>query len=156
MIAALQRFFEQHIAPVEGESSAEHRLQLATAAVLIEVERADFEASRIERDHIVTLIQDHLSLSEQETSALVDLAEAEVESSVSLHQFTALINQHMSAEQKEQMVEMMWSVAFADARIDKHEDYLIRKVAELLYVPHSGFIRAKHRAEAAAQGSAEK
>jgi uncharacterized tellurite resistance protein B-like protein len=37
----------------------------------------------------------------------------------------------------------MWQVAYADGRLDKYEEGLIRQVAELTYVPHAEYIRTK-------------
>lgn len=67
-----------------------------------------------------------------------------------LYQFTSLLNRHFSAEQKERIIEHLWRVAFADAKLSAWEQHLVRKVADLLYVPHSVYIAAKLRARDAA------
>ena len=41
------------------------------------------------------------------------------------------------------MIEDLWRIAYSDERIDKYEDYVIRKVADLIYVTHSDFIKSK-------------
>ena len=149
MLKGIQNFLREQLgeAAIQVNSSDEHSLQLATAAILIEVGRSDHDVAAVENEHIIQLLRQKFSLSVEELDALVELATAEVEEAVSLHQFTALVNREASAKQKAHMVEMMWQVAFADGRIDKYEEYLIRKVAELLYVPHVDFVRARHRAE---------
>ncbi len=90
------------------------------------------------------------TLSRDELRQLVKLARHEAAESVSLHQFTTLINQSFSPEEKIRVVEMLWQVAFADGRLDRYEEALVRKVADLIYVPHRDFIRAKHRVEKSA------
>ncbi|MES9885425.1 MAG: TerB family tellurite resistance protein, partial [Candidatus Sedimenticola sp. 6PFRAG1] len=74
---------------------------------------------------------------------LLVIAEAEVDASISLDQFTVLLDRDLVPDQKIVLLEMLWEVAFADGRIDKYEEYLIRKLADLLHVPHRGFIQAK-------------
>lgn len=44
-----------------------------------------------------------------------------------------------------QLLELLWEVVYADAVLEKYEEHLVRKLAELLYVPHSQFIATKLR-----------
>ena len=151
MLQAIQRFFETHIAPPGNEADqgkAEHSYQLATAALLIEMSRADYEVKQAERLSIMEAIQRAFRLPPEETQELLRLAELEAEKSTSLHEFTSLINGHFSPEQKQHVVELLWQVAYADAQLDKYEEHLVRKIADLLYVPHKGFIQAKHKVQA--------
>ncbi|HLB15689.1 MAG TPA: TerB family tellurite resistance protein [Burkholderiales bacterium] len=66
-------------------------------------------------------------------------------------QFTSLINKRFSPEQKARVVEHMWRVAYADAELSAYEQHTIRKLADLLYVPHGAYIAAKLRARDAAR-----
>jgi uncharacterized tellurite resistance protein B-like protein len=66
-----------------------------------------------------------------------------VDEATSLYEFTRIINDHYSAQQKVQLIGAMWAVAFADGNLDKYEEALIRQVAELTYVPHQDYIRCK-------------
>ena len=74
-------------------------------------------------------------------------ASDEVDQDTSLFDFTRVINDHYSASQKLELIESMWRVAYADGRLDKYEESLIRQVAELTYVSHSDYIRAKLAAQ---------
>jgi uncharacterized tellurite resistance protein B-like protein len=76
----------------------------------------------------------------------LSLAEEEVDHVVSLHDFTRSINDSLSREDRVKIVELLWRVAFADAVLDKYEEYFIRKIADLLYVSHKDYIQSKHRA----------
>ena len=154
MIRRIQKFFSVHIQSRVGAGSQGNvqALRLATAALLIEVSRADFHVDPAERRAVVDAVQRLFALSREETDELVALAEEEVDGSVSLFQFTRLVDQEFSQEQKAQVVEMMWRVAFADRNKDKHEEYLVRKVADLLHVPHSTFIRTRHNVEQESEG----
>ncbi len=150
MLKAILQFFEDEILKeTQDEATSEHGLQLATAALLIEMSRADFEAGATERDAVVAAIQRVYELTDRETLELVALAEEEAKQATSLYQFTSLINKAFSAEQKAQVVELLWEVAWADGRIDKYEEHLVRKIADLIHVPHRTFIRAKHKVKRA-------
>lgn len=151
MLNAIRRFFDEHIAPAASAPSDEHRLQVAAAALLAEVMRLDGQADA-ERRVIFAAVRQRFSLSDEEASSLVDLAEAEARDAVDYYQFTSLINRTFSAEQKAHIVELMWQVAYADATLSAHEQHVIRKIAELLYVSHGDYIAAKLRAKASAGG----
>ncbi|MES9874288.1 MAG: TerB family tellurite resistance protein, partial [Candidatus Sedimenticola sp. 6PFRAG7] len=122
---------------------AEHALRIATSALLVEISRSDYEFDLIERDKIQDIISTRYGLTTEETKELLVIAEAEVDASISLDQFTVLLDRDLVPDQKIVLLEMLWEVAFADGRIDKYEEYLIRKLADLLHVPHRGFIQAK-------------
>ena len=149
MIRRIQQYFTDRIqSRVHGEQQGnEQALRLATAALLIEVTRADFHVEQSERRAVVSAVQELFELSRQETDELVALAEEEVDGAVSLFQFTQLVDKEFSQQQKAAVIEMMWRVAFADLNKDHHEEYLVRKVADLLHVPHSTFIRTRHKVE---------
>ena len=149
MLSAIRRFFEEHIAPTQTAQSEEHRLQVATAALLAEVMRLDGQADP-ERRVILDAVRRRFTLSEDEAAALVELAEAEAGDAVDYYQFTSLINRAFTAEQKVHIVELMWQVAYADATLSAHEQHVMRKIADLLYVSHGDYIAAKLRAKDAA------
>jgi uncharacterized tellurite resistance protein B-like protein len=61
-----------------------------------------------------------------------------------MYQFTQQVNEHCSVQDKFDLIAGMWRIAYADGELDKYEEYVIRKVADLIHVAHSDFIRAKH------------
>lgn len=145
MLRNLKRLVETYLT-TEGEAdpdTAERAYQLAAATLLVEMTRADFEVHAVERDAAVRAIGRAFSLGDEEAGALVAEAEAEADAATSLHEFTSLINTHFGPRQKFHLIELMWRVAFADGAVDKYEDHLVRKVADLIHVPHRQFIRAK-------------
>ena len=147
MLKAISDFFAKHLLLPEDEGSQdhEHALRLATAALLIEMTRVDYEVKSIELEVIIAILQQHFGITSEETSELMELAELEADQATTYHDFTSLINSRYSMEQKIQVIELLWQVAHADGEIEKYEDYLVRKIADLLYVPHREFIAAKHR-----------
>ena len=141
MLRKLQQFCSEQMAP-QAEGDTDHRLRLATAALLIELSKADFEQDSAERDAIQHLLQRD-GLSDDELDELLELAEQQFAEDNAYHPYTSLINEHYSPEQKVELIETLWQVALADGEISKYEDHLIRKISELIYVPHREFIRTK-------------
>jgi len=157
MLKSIQQFFESNIQPAaqDRDDKSEHALQLATAALLIELTRADFKVDDRERQMVEEAIKRVFDLSSEETLELISLAEEETEKSNSLYEFTHLIDRGFPAERKQHIVELLWRVAFSDEQIEMHEEHLIRKVAKLLHVYHEEFIAAKLRAKEALRLEAE-
>jgi uncharacterized tellurite resistance protein B-like protein len=107
--------------------------------------RADFEEDITADATVLELLKSHFDLSEQEAALLVEEARGEADYAASLQSFTRQLHEQLTEEEKHRIVEMLWRVALADSHLDKHEDYLARKVAGLLYVSHSDLIRIRNR-----------
>jgi len=148
MLSNVKQFFDRYILPDDGkpDQNADRALQIATAALLIETMRTDGEIKAAEHDAVTSAIQKQFGLTAEETKTLLRLAETAAEKATDYYRFTALINEHFSAEQKEQMVEFLWRVAAADHEIDRFERTLVYKIADLLYVPRLALIEARERA----------
>lgn len=126
----------------------EHALRVATAVLLVEVARADFIIVPSEKFRLRELLEQQFHLSTQELDALLEEAEADADRMVSIQHVTRLLNEHYDHAMKRRVVEMMWQLVYADGEKDHYEEHLIRQVADLLYVSHSEFIQARHKAEA--------
>lgn len=148
MLDAIRAFFDQHLAAQrdDDEATVQRRTQLAAAALLVEVIRQDEHISAQEREQVLASVTGKFGLDARQAGELIALAEAEVHQATDLYQFTSKINRHFDAEQKVVLIEHMWRAALADGTLHKYEEHLIRKVAELLHVPHTAFIAVKHRA----------
>ncbi len=125
--------------------------QLASAALLLEVSRADFDSSESERMSVHQHLQQAFGLSEAAIVALTEQADKRVDESTSLYEFTRIINDGCGPAERVALIEQMWRVAYADGELCRYEEHLIRRVADLIYVSHGDFIRTKHKA-AALQG----
>jgi uncharacterized tellurite resistance protein B-like protein len=128
------------------EQKQSNTRELASAALLIEVARADFEITPEELARLIGLLATTFDMSPEDLELVTQQANDQVENAVSLHDFTRVINEHCSPEERNELVGLMWDVAAADGDLSKYEDHLIRRVADLLYVPHQEFIRLKHQA----------
>lgn len=147
MLSRIQEFFSAQLAPETGGAGApDHRLNLATAALLIEIARADSDFDAREQARIESLLADTLELSHEEIAELVRLATEESREATSLHEFTRLVNESYSIAEKRRLMEQLWRVAYADGRIDRYEEQLLRRIADLLHIRHSEFIQARHAA----------
>ncbi|MCH6564246.1 MAG: TerB family tellurite resistance protein [Proteobacteria bacterium] len=134
----------------EPQSSAfdqEHALHVATATLLVEVCRADFVEQQSELDRMRQLLAQQFSLNETDLDELMIQARESSDKLVSIQHITRLLNEQFDASMKVRVVEMMWQVVYADGIKDRYEEHLIRQVSELLYLPHSKFIQARHKAE---------
>jgi uncharacterized tellurite resistance protein B-like protein len=152
MLGKLKNVLLGSSAYAETASNPEEREQLALASLLVEMARADFDAADAEHAAIISLLAEHFGLQEHEAVALVERAQESNEGAVCLFDFTRALHQALDAEQRLGVIRLLWQVALADATLDKYEDYLVRKVADLLYVPDSDVIRIKHQVLAASQG----
>ncbi len=144
MIRSLTEFLRQALSP-SAAPSREHTLELCAAVLMLEIALADSDMDTDEQQVIVSAIRQHFHLDAAEAELVVELARQQVCDASSLHEFTSAINTELTREEKATVIELLWRVAAADSVIHKYEEYFIRKIADLLYVSHSDYIRAKHR-----------
>jgi len=130
------------------EDAREQARNLAVAALLVEVLRADYATAEAERRQVVESLRGILGLGESESAELLAEAEHQVDKAHDLHQFTAQINRALAHDEKLRVIEQMWRVARSDATVHKYEEHIIRRVSDLLHVSHREFIAAKLRASA--------
>lgn len=145
MLNQIKLFFDEHLKLPAPEEPSEDKLQIARAALLLEMVTMDDKIEPIEQKTVLALMQQGFSLSLEQATTLFDLAEEQRIQAVDYYQFTSLINKSYSLEQKIELIESLWKVAFVDGNLDMHEEYLVRKISDLLYVPHSSLMKTKHR-----------
>ena len=145
MMNKLSNWFNQSIeAPTVDD--APHELELATAALMMEVARADFEQSEAERSLMLQKLGSRLKLTDEAVTGLLLLAQDASEEAHDLYSFTSIINERFTYPEKKQLVVNLWEIALADAHIDPQEDHIIRRIAGLLSVDHSDVIHARAKA----------
>ena len=150
MINKIKEFFT---ARIQGATSADQipseppSIRLATAALLVEIMVTDKLLEDQEEETIKQLLMRNFDLSLSAAEELYALARQEVNESTSLYQFTGLVNQYFSEAEKFNLLKQLWQVAFSDGTLDKYEEGLIRKLADLLHISHGQFIRAKKLAK---------
>jgi uncharacterized tellurite resistance protein B-like protein len=148
MIKTIKTYFEELLqGNSENKAPHKHTIELATAALMIEISLADDHIHEEERRIIKKLLSNNFDLPEDKIDELIALAEDEVDHAVSLYEFTRLLNNSLSILEKIKIIENLWRVAYADSVVDKYEEYYIRKVADLLYIAHSDYIKSKLKAD---------
>ena len=145
MIDKIKSFFSNNVLEAEAETTSPD--QLATAALLIEVMVIDGDLDDQEMQAIAGTLSNMLHLSKEQIDQLIELSKEEVAEATSLYQFTKEINEHFDIEKKLSLMTAMWRVAFADGHLDKYEENIIRRVADLLHIRHSEYIRCKANAK---------
>lgn len=144
MLKKVIQFFEENFSSDSlTEEDKDHQINLAVAALLTEVAAIDDGISAEEKASISHLLHKRLNLPQAEIDALQQLSFEELQEATDYYQFTSLIKENFNAEQRIEIIEQLWLIALADGRIDHHEEHFIRKIAELLFVPHSAYIQAK-------------
>lgn len=158
MLSPFKALLTQFFMPSDGSSAFDetHSLQLATAALLAEVMRADANVCAGERAATLSALRRQFALSDSELAQLMAQAEQTAKTTHDYFQFTSAMNEQFTQPQKIQVVELMWQVAYADGHIDANENHLISKIAGLLHVTHGEYIAAKMHAKEAAQPSTAK
>ena len=125
------------------KTDSELELQIATCALLIEMAHADDECTAEEEAHIAELMQQRFGLSHDAFEELRSLADQRRQEQIDLWGFTSTIKKNFSAEQKMQVMEMLWSVIYADETLADYEDHLVHTLAKLLDIDHRDMINAK-------------
>ena len=143
MIGVLKKFFNDYIVWDENQDEQALGLKLAPAVLLVEMMRMDDELHDNEHAVLVELLKKQFKLSLEETHELIRMANKELSKSTDYYQFTSMINQNFEYAERVQIIEQLWRMAYADRILNKNEEYLVRKVAELIYVSHEDFIAAK-------------
>ena len=147
----LSELFDKHASnkkitiTVNDLESFDDELILATCILLLEVSKSDDSFDDIEKEKILSILKQNFNLNTQQTSFLFKVADQKNDEMISLYEWTAKINELCSYSDKKKLMGFLWDIAYADGRIDKYEDYTIRKISDLLYVKHSDFIKAKLR-----------
>ena len=146
MISILNKLF-QSSETLSSVYDQEHALRVSTATLLIEVCRADFQVQESELRRMRNLLAEQFLLNASELDELMILACEGADKMVSLQHITRLLNEQFDQSMKTRVIEMMWQVVYADGVKNHYEEHLIRQVSDLLYLPHSAFIQARHKAE---------
>ncbi len=144
MITKLQKFFDQYLSKeTESKIPLERRLQMATAALMVEMLHVDEQVTAEEKTKLHHILKLRFKLSDDEIEILIDLANVEKHEATDYFTFTSLLNEHYTQQQKIKLIEDLWQLAYADNELNKYEEHLLRRLAELLHVPHQDFIRTK-------------
>ena len=125
--------------------SFKDEMVLSICVLLIEVSKSDDDYDDSEKEKIIDLLKKQFALNDDQIDILMMMADKKNDEIVSLHELTASLNKEYTYSEKKNVIKMLWDIAYSDGRIDKYEDYTIRKISDLLHIKHSDFIKAKLR-----------
>ena len=125
------------------EEKEKNIINNACAALLIETALADKVFNTEEIDSMKKTLREVYGIDEKDLDELISESEKKISESTSLYEYTRLINDLCDYQDKLKLIQNLWAIAFADKHLDKYEEYLIRKISDLLYVSHSDFIQQK-------------
>jgi uncharacterized tellurite resistance protein B-like protein len=126
-----------------AEPSHEDRLRLATAAILLEIAYADGTFSPAEDGNVLGYLQETFALSADDTRELIETADQIRGHAIDHFAMTHYIRRNVSLAERIEIVRTMWRMAYADGRLTEYENYLVRKLADLLGLEHHVMIDAK-------------
>ena len=132
MINRIKLLFSNNVQESEGAKIGQ--LEAASAALLVEAACMDGHFDEKERKKIISLMQANFGLNNEESETLVIEAQSVLEQTGDLYSFTRVIKDRFDQQERVQMIEMLWEVAFADGNVDYYESNLISRIAGLIYV----------------------
>ena len=150
MIEIIKRFLQKESKrdTIVSGVDKQQLIKMAAAVLFVEVMHADHKVDKRERRFVKQALQECFSLPSNQAEELLYLAEERVKDVTSLHEFTSTLHSRLNNEEKVMLLEQIWRIVLADNDVDKYEEHLVRRIAELLYIKHSDYIRAKLNAEA--------
>lgn len=125
------------------ENLKNHTIQIAACALFLEIANADENFSIDEEDKILAIMKNNFSLTEEELNLLISKSKEEIKKSVSLYEFTEVINKHFDQNEKFNLIKNLWHIAFIDGNIDQYEEHYIKKICNNLHLSHKDRIAAK-------------
>ena len=141
----LDKFLANTDKVIEKDIKSFDDMTLVTCVLLIEVSISDDSYDDEEKEKIIGILKNKFNLDDIQINVLLEIADKKNQEMISLYDWTSKVNDIYNYDQKKDLIKLLWDVAFADGRIDKYEDHTIRKIADLIYVRHEDFIKAKQR-----------
>ncbi len=125
------------------ESSSEKKFQIATCALFLEVANSDDEFNKIEKSKIFSIMKKLFDLDDECVEELIHLSQEQIQKSVSLYEFTDVINQNFDSVQKYEIIKNLWRLIYADEILSPYEESFIKKITGNFHLTHYDLINAK-------------
>lgn len=146
MFKTIKNYFSTLLTADEDAGvSTDLELQIATAAMLIEMMHMDNQVLPDEHALVQRVVASQFDLSTGAADALIYKAEQQLHKATDYYQFTRLLNKGFTHEQKVKLIKCLWEVAFVDGHLDEYEDYMVRKVSDLLHLSHAELIKMRNQ-----------
>ncbi len=125
------------------DETEKQKLQIATCAIFLEMAKSDDDFTQEERREIISIMQGTFELDEKYVDELVQFAEVRLQQSISMYEFTGIINNNFSSDEKFELMKNLWRLIYTDPKLDKYEDHLAKKLGTMLLLEHKDVIAAK-------------
>lgn len=125
------------------EIKLKDRILIASTVLLLEIAKSDDHLARTEMKTIRQILESELEIPHEQIEDILRIAEEDREESTDIYEYTRLINQHFSRDDKIRMIERFWKIIYADETFDQYEDYMVHKLARMLRLTHDELISAK-------------
>lgn len=149
MFEYLRKIFADNQTPINqspinsSPESKNQKIEIAACALFIEIAKADGEFTDEERKFIISEMKSTFNLDDDYVNDLILLAEQRVKESVSLYEFTGVINTTFTFEEKIELIESLWKLIYKDEKLNQYEDHLIKRIAATINIEHKQIINAK-------------
>ncbi|MDC0006015.1 TerB family tellurite resistance protein [Gammaproteobacteria bacterium] len=122
-------------------------IDLIACVLAYEVARADGDISE---DELISLLKEIEKITadvDKDSNEIFDLIKNYSEDSVSFHEFISDINNDFTKEDKLELIQYLWDVAYADNVLDVNEERLIRRIANLINLKDLDVLKLKDKAK---------
>ena len=143
MLKKIRSIFTRTSEEVSEKEQVSQKIDKTCAALIIEVALADKVFDESEVNLLKEMLLKAYTLEASEIQDLIENAEKAVKESTSLYEYTKEVNDNFDYESKLNLVDQLWRIAFADGHIDKYEEHVVRKIADLIHISHNDFIQSK-------------
>ncbi|MGM0482011.1 MAG: TerB family tellurite resistance protein [Pseudomonadota bacterium] len=146
MLKKLQRLLQNNLATDKSDESLLidplDKYQTLSLILMTEIGLADGSLSTEEREHLISDLHSDYQLTDEQAEKVLATAISEVKEAHSLQHFTSPLKGLPYAD-KVSLLEDLWRLAYADQKLDPHEESMLRKLADLLYISHADYIKTK-------------
>jgi uncharacterized tellurite resistance protein B-like protein len=143
MLKKIRSIFTKTSEEVSEKEQVTQKIDKTCAALIIEVALADKVFDESEVNLLKEMLLKAYTLEPQDVQGLIENAEKAVEESTSLYEYTREVNDNFDYESKLNLIDQLWRIAFADGHLDKYEEHVVRKIADLIHISHNDFIQSK-------------
>ena len=143
MLKKIRSIFTRTSEEVSEKEQVSQKIDKTCAALIIEVALADKVFDKSEVNLLKEMLLKAYTLEASEIQDLIENAEEAVKESTSLYEYTKEVNDNFDYESKINLVDQLWRIAFADGHLDKYEEHVVRKIADLIHISHNDFIQSK-------------
>ena len=128
---------------LKEDRSETKKLQIATCAIFLEMAKSDDNCTDEERKEIISIMQRTFDLEKEYTDELIEMAKSRLVQSISIYEFTGIINTKFTPEEKFELMKNLWRLIYTDQKLDKYEDQLVKKLGKMIHLEHRDVIAAK-------------